>query len=177
MKIIFQIDDFIIAKLEKFAHKFQLWTGKNNFWLARIFWGLFCAFVIIKINHVIMLNVLMCLVSLANVISSIEKEKFFIERPNVLNYNKILPFAKWWRVFLLSLTINKEILDLMMFLDNRDIMGLIVEHNLLFFTLAVYFDSLNPLPPGKNKIKELAKAIIKFFKESKVTVPVPEAAG
>lgn len=38
-KIIFQIDDFIIAKLEKFAHKFQLWTGKNNFWLARLFWG------------------------------------------------------------------------------------------------------------------------------------------
>lgn len=180
MEIIFRIDDFIIARLEKFAHKFQLWTGKNNFWLVRLFWGLFCIFSITGV-HYFMVSVLICLVALTNIIFSMQKEKLAMERPEVLNKDKITPFAKWCRVCFVIFTISNEINGLIwiMFLVVGDAIGLILisSHYVLFFTLAVYFEALNPLPPGKNKIKELAKAMAKFFKEIRVAAPAPEAVG
>lgn len=61
-------------------------------------------------------------------------------------------------------------------LGNKYAAELILNHCILFYTLALYFEALNPLPPGKIKIKELAKALAKILK-SRVAVPAPEAAG
>lgn len=172
MKMIFRIDDFIIAKLEKFAHSFQLWTGKNNFWLSRLFYGLWCIFAILQAFS-LMVTTVLCLAVFSWIIMSLQKERLFLERPNVLNREKILPAAKLLRVTFVIFTIIIEVNDLIIFLDNGDVMGLISVRYFLSFTLAIYFDALNPLPPGKNKIKEIVKAIAKF----RIAVPHPEVAG
>ncbi len=48
MKTIIGIDHFFIAFFEKIAHWLQDWTGKNNFWFARIVIFAYLAIVIIS---------------------------------------------------------------------------------------------------------------------------------
>ncbi len=169
MSLLYWLDEKIIDLFEKFCHKFQLWTGKTNFFLARVtivvfvgsalieFFGAFKA----KSLDVSLASIFFQTIYLSIVLCSLVRTADIVE--NVMNkiiisgYKnpfKIHPMVKTMRIFNFWIT---SFYGLAVF----TMQDKISEYFLMYFliiligiTFTFYFLSCTPLPPCRSSVKE-----------------------
>lgn len=187
MRTLVWLDVMIILKLEKFAHAFQRLTGKTNFWLANVSWVLFMVFTVGSDIYMVtkrgfamqaigaIVDVMLCFYGVHFMRVNTLMEKFFLQSPEFLNPNKITPIYVICRIYAMLMTIFLGTLSIIIFSPSQ----IFLHQNLFFALLALYFNSLNPLPPGKSKVGEWVEAAKKFFSQVKEVAPepTPEPAG
>lgn len=162
-----KVDLFLLNKFEKLGHRFQLLTGKTNFFLAMICSLVFIAFLMIfcLINKLkpTTLDLIFYLIIGSRIITYRTDENNALKRitKGYFNARKINPLEKMLRkcliIWALVSSITETWLSFLM---------------LLCLLLQVYLDACDPLPPCRGKIGEMVDA---FFAPKLVPIPIKES--
>ncbi len=176
-----KLDDLLLDHVfETFSKKFQILTGKNCFFLARIFHILTASlvsilgFVHIKSNILPtsekLSTVLLCLLVAAQEVfwahmrqkDEIMGEKEIKETANIARLS-----LKGLRKIMIAIQIFMGIfyINLLPFLKNKDYL---VWSTVVCQTIYVYFTSCSPLPPCTSKVKEWLQNKLAVLKTKEV---------
>ena len=170
MSLLYWLDERIIYLFEKFCHKFQLWTGKTNFFLVRVMivvfigsnlidslisffkeksWSIFSSnLFFIAINLFILLPAYVKLVDFEESIimrKTIDGYKNQFKIHPVIRPARIITF---WFIFILFNLINFML---------STVLGNIYSYRFMAsigITSIFYLLSCDPLPPCRSSIKE-----------------------
>ena len=181
-----KIDEFLRNGVEAFSHKFQILTGKNCFFLARMmlviaicisFVGIYCSY---KDETKFVGLVIACtgygviiLFSSFLIYSFKIKEKIYMEllkrgfrNPEALDRTRIINFLS---VLYLSISCPFACYNI----PAHPVFLIFMPVAMIFVIISLYFISCTPLPPATSKVKQW----INSFKEvvSNVLAPEPTA--
>ncbi len=162
-----KVDLFLLNKVEKLGHRFQLLTGKTNFFLSMVCTYIFIALVVwgcfISKHKLSMGTLIMLLLISSKIVTYRYKEDDAFNRlqKGLSNFEKVAPFAKFFRKVTVLVIVAFSIL-LFLYLS-------------LLWTcigLIAYLSACDPLPPCKGKIGEMIDA---FFAPKLVPIPIKES--
>src|SRR3989344_7197317 len=189
--MLIRIDLWLLERLEKFAHWFQKLTGKNCFWLSRIFiiWGAM-NFIgphqlnILKENHKLTVLILIagivsvCAIGLWRQSKRHEKEVLRMNERGHANSFKITSFS--FRIIWLLLAIFAIIISLILLLLHlpsfKTYDAFFLLNYALSWVLYGYFSACDPLPPAKSRVKEWKEKFVNAVKGVFAPVPRPVPA-
>ena len=166
-----KLDAFILDRLTRFCHWFQRLTGKTNYFLAKIFLFLALNSILVRIiNHWIPLlgyetylffEILIALVIFPlyiNDIYSCDKSENRLLSGNELSKERFYSVnlnSIFWRILWLLLALIDVLSFISVFYTQRGVLLFkLLDDFALFIFLVSYLLNVEPLPPGKSKIKE-----------------------
>lgn len=178
MDIWLPFDVWLIGKFEKFAHWFQHWTGKTNYFLCSVCsWAVIIASIIEyaavnlpkgeSIDVLAVLIILIFLVDISYLLPHEERRAFERVRDGVANPEKIAPNALVRRFLLLVVVCffnfsNVVILLAKSLAVSGDGSANLGSYFLVVFSAAIfsraYFYVCDPLPPCKGKVWDVIGA-------------------
>lgn len=161
------MDLFLLNKIEKLGHRFQLLTGKTNFFLSMILSLVLIVFVVVysfavnfKLNS-IDLFFLLILSGRVVIYHHMEHEAINRISNGCSNPAKIIPRDKFFRKIVVVCTIL-----------NFTLLYWAAVLIFIFYGLTLYLDACDPLPPCRGKIGETIDA---FFAPKLVPIPIKES--
>lgn len=185
MDFIIKIDQFIIEFFEKISHKFQDWTGKNNFWTTRCLLLIYFAFMVfcekfliesqdflseekhfpmtrLILPFLIVVWFLITTFKLESIILNTAKFRNFLAQPSILGAFLRTTYifyvlGKFLRLFLIDLSHEHFLSSTCEFIASAALM------------ICFYLTCVTPKPPGQSKIKKLLKSL--FRRRGVATVP------
>jgi len=185
--MLIRTDLWLLERLEKFAHWFQKLTGKNCFWLSRIFiiWGAMNLIGPYQLDILegrrlaapILLSFLFLIGAIGLWRQSRRKEEQ-VSRMNERGYAnpfKITSFS--FRIIWLLLMAFNVIVSLISLLSHSPLFPAYVLFFLLNYVLSwvlyEYFSACDLLPPAKSRVKEWKEKFVNVVKGVFAPVPRP----
>ncbi len=183
IRFLYRVDEWIIAVLERFGHKFQLLTGKTNFFLAKLALMilLLCTLtrMVIKVSEskgfgteagLDFLTIVMMLTVILWYYDSEERKAIVRLCDGMKNPMKIHPVYRTIRIMFFTLIGSLRLMTILLLgivwvRKGHMHWDLIIhpwywEASEVSIFLWVYFEACDPLPPCSGKIQQL---LMKFF--------------
>lgn len=182
-----RMDDYLIKRYQRLTNKFQVCTGKTNFWLAKILaeisfvmhsflqitWFVRDKGILTKtIDAFVLIVGLGAFLVMRKACERREAESFSekgVMNDAVLKHQRL----RLWIIFLSSFTLAIAILGLVVSIKILEVRGCIIFSASAVMNVSLissaYFYACTPLPPQKSKLKEWFRS---FFKK-----PITQSAG
>ncbi len=174
-----KIDDFLIEKFERQAHKFQRLTGKDCFWLAELFLYI-AAGLMISTNfysaevspqpHLALLCGMSFILFLSAYLSLLVTKRQFEVNPKFKNQERL---NKWSRII-------RKLYVTMILLNGIIISGdlqcspyTVYVFSFCLYGVFYYLLACTPLPPGTSMLKKVLNKIREAFTLSPTALPDP----
>ncbi len=172
LKIALKFDEFLLDSAEAIAHRFQMWTGKTNFFLAKLSAAIFCVAALVSLIEKIaahapfglyLLNKYYDVVfSLGGMVWYYDSEEYQAVRrfsEGVKNPTRVDPFWRATRIVLTSLILYINLaaltIDASSYLFDFKLQS--TEAFTPFMNILVicwlYWIACDPLPPSSGKIR------------------------
>lgn len=177
-----ELDKNLLERFTKFCHWFQRMTGRTNFFLAKIVvWLLACSTIVSVVNYYY--RVLVNETDLLSCVISIILTPLFLRDAYLCDKSEgdSLSTTKAKRRYTADFEwLRKYLVFLIIFIVPAMISNLMESHfNPLQFLKEFYFwgiflfsylANVDPLPPGKSKVREFAESLIARFQGNPQTV-------
>ena len=186
--MLIRIDLWLLARLEKFAHRFQTITGRNCFWLARVFTLLagFSAGYLVTIAYLtfranrslavwtgvvsffLFLEVLFVFISIRVIEINISEIQTGLANP----FKYVEQFDRIWRIIAYPVYTLIWATGFYLIYRLSLISVIFCSSAFIWLIIAWYLKCCDPLPPAKSKVKQWKEKFVNAVKG--VFAPAPQ---
>lgn len=190
MRYIGYVDSLFMSFFTKIAHSFQYFTGRTSLLCASICYGMGLLGPLVQLANffipdilkpyetpffIVFLDLLLITYLSIRIIKLGNEEERFFNNPSV---RKLIPFLEHagilGRVSLMGTSfVLLMYIPFLIYTDAIDSLSLIFYFWVFFMASGIYFEAVDPLPPGKSKVREWVEKVL--FKPQSIREHAPNA--